>query len=815
MKKFTIESKILGGFIAALLLLLLAGGQIFRSFNEYMNASNSVAHTHLVLEAIEEVRLGISELVLNQRTYIITGKEINIAKNENGEVRIRSVLARLGQLTADNPRQQARSLLLSQLVEERLKLMSNNVELYRAKGFDAARERINNGIAAISMDALHELCGTMKEDGLNLLKERKTLAEAEAKQALAVGILLLAATLVGLPLLWWRVRRTAEERQATEILVQESELLKQISEDLKLEDNINKAYGDILTLINQDWFNVGDMTQAALRQFNEHVSIMAGVGYLRQESGLVPISSLGIPLPAATEDIANESLKRNNIVRLRDIPTDSMLRISCAVGSVVPSEIIAVPLSVKNEIVAVIELASLHGFSETDLRIINRIAPQLGFGIKQRRLEQDIKDRSSQLESTNYELQTINEQSRSLNNELQFLNEELQMRQSEVAESNRRLEDVSRSKSDFLANMSHELRTPLNSVIGFSEVLQDQLFGAINEKQQEYVANILTSGRHLLSLINDILDLSKVESGKMELELSDFSIREAVDSALTMLREKALKSGIALSVEITPAADIIIAADQRKLKQILFNLFSNAVKFTPSGGIVNVSATRDGDYLEISVADTGIGIREEDIPKLFQAFTQLESAYTKGFEGTGLGLALTKKLVELHGGRIWVESQLGAGSRFSFTIPLSQTVIKESTLNRPDNGSSGGGSSTVLLIDDDPLTTSGIKNALLSKGYRPICANNGEEGIKTAQSDPPDMIVLDLMMPGMDGFEVANRLRREKSVAHVPILVLTSMDLSAADRGRLNGKVWRIAEKGSLSTHEFLKLVENAIGPKQ
>ncbi|MGB9081290.1 MAG: ATP-binding protein, partial [Desulfuromonadaceae bacterium] len=390
------------------------------------------------------------------------------------------------------------------------------------------------------------------------------------------------------------------------------------------------------------------------------------------------------------------------------------------------------------------------------------------------------------------------------------LDQVLQEKNVELETARAVAEKTNLTKSDFLANMSHELRTPLNSVIGFSEVLQDQMFGPINEKQQEYVNNILTSGRHLLSLINDILDLSKVESGKMELELSQFLLRETLDASMIMLREKALKGGIELRLDLAPETDVRIVADQRKLKQILFNLLSNAVKFTPTAGTIDVSAVRDGDFIEISVADTGIGIREEDIPKLFQTFTQLESVYTKGFEGTGLGLALTRQLVELHGGRIWMESKFGTGSRFSFTIPLTQTAGKEHPAHRPDTVP---GSGTVLVIEDDPLTLATLENALLCKGYRALRASSGMEGVEMAQRVAPDLIVLDLVMSGMNGFDVAERLKDGNAAANVPILVLTSMDLSAADRARLAGKVWRIEGKGSLSTHEFLSLVESAVGP--
>ncbi|MFA5144539.1 MAG: ATP-binding protein [Candidatus Omnitrophota bacterium] len=245
---------------------------------------------------------------------------------------------------------------------------------------------------------------------------------------------------------------------------------------------------------------------------------------------------------------------------------------------------------------------------------------------------------------------------------------------------------ANRAKSDFLANMSHELRTPLNAIIGFAEVLQDQFFGQLNEKQKKYADNIHSSGRHLLGLINDILDLSKVEAGKMELEPENLSLKKDIlEPSLTLLQEKSLKHRINLSLDVEPQADINIAADPKKLKQIMFNLLSNAVKFTPDGGEVKVNAKltkgvalvaleaggpETGDFVEISVKDSGIGIKPEDLSKLFQTFSQIESIYTKTVEGTGLGLALTKKLVELHGGKIRVESEFGKGSKFIFTIPV-------------------------------------------------------------------------------------------------------------------------------------------------
>jgi signal transduction histidine kinase len=237
----------------------------------------------------------------------------------------------------------------------------------------------------------------------------------------------------------------------------------------------------------------------------------------------------------------------------------------------------------------------------------------------------------------------------------------------ELADKSRQLEVASQHKSEFLANMSHELRTPLNAIIGFSEVLTDRMFGELNEKQDEYLKDINASGQHLLSLINDILDLSKIEAGRMELELTDFNLPSTLDNALTLVRERAGRRGIALSLTVDERLEQI-RADERKVRQVVLNLLSNAIKFTPEGGRIEVRAGPvDGD-VEISVSDTGVGIAPEDQEAIFEEFRQVGTAVKK-VEGTGLGLALSRKFIELHGGRIWVKSEVRAGSTFTFTIP--------------------------------------------------------------------------------------------------------------------------------------------------
>jgi signal transduction histidine kinase len=237
----------------------------------------------------------------------------------------------------------------------------------------------------------------------------------------------------------------------------------------------------------------------------------------------------------------------------------------------------------------------------------------------------------------------------------------------ELSRLYKELETTSRHKSEFLANMSHELRTPLNAIIGFSQVLRERMFGEVNEKQEEYLDDILSSGNHLLSLINDVLDLSKVEAGQVELEVAPFSLRDSLERGVVMVREQATTDGVQVALTAGPEVDIV-EGDERRIRQVIFNLLSNAVKFTPAGGAVDVSATQVDGEVRVSVADTGPGLAPEDHERIFEEFQQTEAGVEQG-EGTGLGLALSKRLVELHGGRIWVDSELGKGSTFVFTLP--------------------------------------------------------------------------------------------------------------------------------------------------
>ncbi|MEW6349965.1 MAG: ATP-binding protein [Thermodesulfobacteriota bacterium] len=357
-------------------------------------------------------------------------------------------------------------------------------------------------------------------------------------------------------------------------------------------------------------------------------------------------------------------------------------------------------------------------------------------------------------------------------------------------------ETANAAKTEYLAGMSHELRTPLNAIIGFSELLEDEVFGNLNERQMEYVREISDAGGILLRLINDILDLAKVEAGKMELCLSGVDIEELLENSLMMVREKAFKHRIKLDISVDELlSGQVIQADEVKLKQILFNLLSNAVKFTPDGGRISVHAERRDHELLVSVSDTGIGIKKEFQERVFEAFEQLRSPIPRPAKGTGLGLALTRTLVELHAGRIWVRSEgEGRGCTFTLAIPVVE-VSQEAPQSEQDLGVSllpgihDGpaalvGSSVpgpeVLVIEDNEANMKLVSSILEARGYRALKAWTAEEGIAMAGACKPSLIVLDISLPGMDGLEAARILKADPRTAGVPIIALTAHAMKTA-----------------------------------
>jgi signal transduction histidine kinase/CheY-like chemotaxis protein len=348
----------------------------------------------------------------------------------------------------------------------------------------------------------------------------------------------------------------------------------------------------------------------------------------------------------------------------------------------------------------------------------------------------------------------------------------------QLEQSNAQLLEANQHKSVFLANMSHELRTPLNAIIGFSELLTDARedhFDAASRKR--FQEQILTSGRHLLGLINDILDLSKVEAGQMELRLQTVAVSEVVDQVARIVEPLVSKKSIKLEADVAKAGDVI--ADAGKLKQMLLNLVSNAIKFTPEGGTVTVRGTRTPTAVEISVTDTGIGIGESDQQYIFKEFHQIDHGPGRKHEGTGLGLALTKRFALLHGGDVRVESQVNHGSVFTLSVPIHRTAAERPVeiAAQPSALVNGHGThALVLVVEDDPAAAELLTRQLAGAGYRTHVVKTGSEAVAKARELQPAAITLDIMLPELDGWEVMTRLKSDEATSTIPIIVVSVID---------------------------------------
>ena len=389
------------------------------------------------------------------------------------------------------------------------------------------------------------------------------------------------------------------------------------------------------------------------------------------------------------------------------------------------------------------------------------------------------------IQAFNEMLDQIQEREAALQEAHRELEQRVQARTAQLAAANKALEiqnrEVERAtqlKSQFLASMSHELRTPLNAIIGFSDLLAEKTAGQLTEKQGRFVGHVRDGARHLLQLINDILDLSKIESGLLELRLENFDVSEAMPEVLSVIRPLAMVKNIRIE-EL--GESLSICADRVRFKQILYNLLSNALKFTPDAGKVRVECSRDGDMARISVSDTGVGIRPEDQRLIFEEFRQAGETTRGVKEGTGLGLAITKRLVERQGGTLRVTSELGKGSCFTFTLPTGKAVpeVRQKTLAGGIGAADAhprGGKPLVLVVDDEAPARELLASYLETAGYTVEAVGSGAEAIEKARQLRPSVITLDVLMPGGSGFETLFQLKNSPETAQIPIIVVSVVD---------------------------------------
>ena len=501
-------------------------------------------------------------------------------------------------------------------------------------------------------------------------------------------------------------------------------------------------------------------------------------------------------------------------------------------GDFKPREIITIPLLSDHETTAVLSLASIRGYDAGAIRLVKDVLGTLTArmnGVLAYRQIQELAERldhqNRELESQKQELVAQTEELQAQSEELQAQTEELRAQTEELERQRLRVEEADRLKSEFLSNMSHELRTPLNSVLALTQLMIARGTGKDAAQEAEYLQVIERNGRHLLYLINDILDIARIESGRVQLTLTEIDPGETCARALETVRPLAAERGLELKSDCGDLPRIF--TDEDKLQQILINLLSNAVKFTDQGEI-ELAVEAVGDRVRFVVRDSGVGIAPEVLPYIFDKFRQADGSSTRRFEGTGLGLAICRSLAKILGGEITVESLVGRGSTFTLTLPQTCPEPQETAdaapvprsspgtalvQPRPAPPAAQGEPPLILVVEDNPVAALQIRTVIEEQGYAVQAVSSGAEALAALPQVRPDLIILDLMMPEVDGFQVLEQLRAMPATAAIPVLVLTARELTPEDRARLaHHHIRQFVQKGSLNREELAACVRRLLG---
>ncbi len=551
-----------------------------------------------------------------------------------------------------------------------------------------------------------------------------------------------------------------------------------------------------------------------------------GAVYLRNEGGdeFQLLESIGLS-PAVRRSFSVEALEgelgpvlaTRQMQRVRDLPAASRFAFRAVTGDIQPAEIVTLPVVAEEQVLAVVSLAAVHPYADGSIRVLQAVAANVAARLTSVLADQKTRELARKLEEQNRELDAQGRELVAQANELTEQNAELEAQK-------RQLDEANRLKNVFLSNMSHELRTPLNSVIALSGVLERRLGGRIGVDEHGYLEVIQRNGRHLLALINDILDLSRIEAGKEDLRVGPVGLRDLAADVVGTLGVQAEEKGIAL-VNAVDGALPALASDPDKCRHILQNLVANAVKFT-SRGRVDVSASVEGDRASVFVTDTGIGIPADKLEVIFEEFRQAEETTSRRFGGTGLGLSIARRYARLLGGDLTVRSTPGEGSTFTLTLPLAidgagavpptggtgPVRRNGATARRP---APAGRGQYVLVVEDSEPAIVQMTDVLGAAGYRVEAARDGREALARIARELPDAVILDLMMPGMDGIEVVAELRRSPRTRNLPVVILTAKHVTKEDlRALVANDVHQLIQKGDVDREELLAAVAGMVAPR-
>lgn len=588
--------------------------------------------------------------------------------------------------------------------------------------------------------------------------------------------------------------------------------INRIADAMLVEDNAHTFFRTLLPVLATET----NSQIAAVYILNESKTEF----YLYESVGLNSESEKQRFSAASYEGEFGSALATKKIQFVRSIPLETLFTFNTVSGNMVPREIVTIPILVGNEVVAMVSLASLRNYSDETVNLFYKTYDVLSARIDGILAYRNIRKAAARLKQQNIEL----EQQR---NELNQQSTELAQQNGELEIQKNQLKEASRLKTTFLSNMSHELRTPLNSVIALSGVLNRRLQNVISEDEYSYIGVIERNGRHLLTLINDILDISRIEAGREEVEINEFYVDDAIAEVVEMIQQQALDRKIKL-IHHKTEQKLLLQSDSKKVRHILQNLIANAVKFTEKGS-VEVSVTNADNKFSIHVKDTGIGIPTEHLIHIFDEFRQADSSTSRRFGGTGLGLAIARKYARLLGGDILVKSEPEKGSEFILLLPEKtgskiQIIEIDRTFDVPlkndysviltKQNISGNNEKTknILLVEDSEPAIVQIKDMLESNNYNVRAARSGVEALQLLNEFRPDAMILDLMMPIMDGFELLEKIRNFDKTKDVPVLILTAKHITKEDIKMLkNNNIHQLIQKGDVQRDALLHAVYSMV----
>lgn len=837
--KISLDKKILAGFLGCSICLIIVAVLSFKNSREFLETNQWVNHTHRVLHEFERVLLYSIDAESGVRGYVISGDENFLEFYEASRDGMYAHLANAKSLTKENPTHQDAIAKLEKSLAARIANLDSGIDLTRQGNITEAQAFVSSGQGRTLQDEIRSLINNVNDSEQTVLAARSEESQSSADTFNKVFIAFLAIITVVLGFVYVLITVNLNALRKAEATANEK--------------NWNLSGTAELTRRMQGNKTIRELGQEIINLLTEYLEIPAGALYVRERTGhalrlqgacAINTSTAFEELVAPGSGIVGQAAAENKVVAITNVEPGAFNIVS-TFGSITPASIMAIPFSFENKVAGVIELGSLTSFTPQQQQFIETVSDSIAICIASAQAREEVNDlleetqrQAEELEAQQHELRQINEELHTKTDLLERSEATLKVQQEELEQANSELEEKanmlevqkqrleeakdeierkaaqvelsSKYKSEFLANMSHELRTPLNSILILSRILSENKHGRLSEKEVEHSRSIHSSGNDLLNLINEILDLSKIEAGKMVLDVEEFTLGEIISSINNTFTEVGREIGI--NFEITCDNDSVgLNSDRQRIEQILKNLLSNAFKFTGKQGHVALAINeRENGLISFAVSDTGIGIPEDKQRIIFEAFQQADGSTKRKYGGTGLGLSISRELANLLGGWIELKSKEGKGSTFTLVVPAAFDESKTETfpveikseikpkkkstdhtnqiaLPESDNGSEvpehnddreniSENDRVALIIEDDEAFAQSLLEFVRGRNYKGIIATRGTAGISYARDYNPDAILLDMKLPAMDGNEVLVHLKSDPGLRHIPVQIISGYD---------------------------------------